>query len=340
MLIFALGCAAGKLFDDFDTSERQTGVDLPDGRGGCYHVTTVEFILRVLEHKRPVHEEVRMLHTGLGFFKFTPRRDERPDVWFQRFDSMLEVANRVVGLGLNVTLQSWMLLGLLQLTPRKWSDLLKELGHRLPREHHEHVRLQQGILRERVLENSVFDPRGGGGPRTSPGVRHYLIDEELGPRPMYMCLGDLGGSRHPVGTGPAISSGIDTPGADDDTVDVYDGQWLPDGVSDADSDCSIHAEQWGYENLHDPISAEEVRQLQRFDHDGIQKVCWTARKAIRRYRAAIGMFQPRGRTKGGRAKRRFIRNGGKPSGGKRRKGFYVEDAWISLDNITDESLEA
>lgn len=82
-------------------------------------MTTVEFILRVLEHKFHVHEEAAMLRTGLGFFKFTPRPGERPEVWFQRFDSMLEDANMVAGLGLNVTFQSWMLFSLLQLTPTK-----------------------------------------------------------------------------------------------------------------------------------------------------------------------------------------------------------------------------
>ena len=107
-----------------------------------------------------------------------------------------------------------MLLSLLQLTPRKWSDLLKELGHRLLREHHEYVQLQQDILRERILENSVFDLRGGGGPRNQPGVRNYFIDEETGPRPLYMCLGDPGGSVHPTGVGPASSAGIGSPLAD------------------------------------------------------------------------------------------------------------------------------
>ena len=34
LLIFALGGAARKLFDDLDTNERQNGVDLPDGHGG------------------------------------------------------------------------------------------------------------------------------------------------------------------------------------------------------------------------------------------------------------------------------------------------------------------
>ena len=101
-----------------------------------------------------------MLRTGLGFFKFTPRHDERPEVWFQRFGSMLEEANAVAGLGLNVTFQSWMLLSLFQLAPRKWADVLKDLCHRLPHDRGEQLTLQRATLRERMLEGSVFDLRG------------------------------------------------------------------------------------------------------------------------------------------------------------------------------------
>lgn len=54
-----------------------------DGTGGYYHISSVEFILRVLEDRPPVHQEARMLLTGLDLFKFTLRRDERPEMWFQ-----------------------------------------------------------------------------------------------------------------------------------------------------------------------------------------------------------------------------------------------------------------
>ena len=251
----------------------------------------------MLEHKFPVHEDARMLRIGLDFFNFTLRRDERPEVWFQRFDSMLEDANRMAGLGLNVTFPSWTLLSLLQLTPRKWSDLLKELGHRLPREQHEYVQLQRDILRERILENSVFEFRGGGGRRNAPGSRHYFIDAEVAPRPLYMCLGDPRGSEHPSGVGPASSTGIGSPLADQ--VDVYDGQWLLDDGGDAGIECSIDTEQLDYENQRDLISPEEMRELQASDPDRVASLYWIARKAVRRYRAATGRFMPRRRAKGG-----------------------------------------
>ena len=57
LLIFAFGGAATRLFDDLDAGERQNGVDLPDGRGGYYHIAGVEFIFRILQHKLPVHAE-------------------------------------------------------------------------------------------------------------------------------------------------------------------------------------------------------------------------------------------------------------------------------------------
>ena len=56
MLIFALGGAARRIFDDLEIEERQYGVDLPDGNGGHFHITAVEFILRVLEDRFPVHQ--------------------------------------------------------------------------------------------------------------------------------------------------------------------------------------------------------------------------------------------------------------------------------------------
>lgn len=126
-----------------ETAESQFGVDLSDGRGRYVHIIAVEFILRILQTQFPVHREARMLRTELGFFKFVPLRDERPQVWFQRFDTMLEQANRVFDLGLSITFPSWMLLSLLLLPPEKWAQLLKDMGHRFPRNRLLYVELQQ-----------------------------------------------------------------------------------------------------------------------------------------------------------------------------------------------------
>ena len=83
----------------------------------------------------------------MDLFKFTPRRDELPEVWLQRFGSMLDGANHVAGWGLNVTFQSWMSLSLLQFSPRKWAEPLKDLEHRLPRIREEYFILQTSMLR-------------------------------------------------------------------------------------------------------------------------------------------------------------------------------------------------
>ena len=91
---------------------------------------------------------------------------------------MLEEADVVFGLGFNQIFQSWMLLSLLQLPSRKRVDLLRDFQHGLPNTRQEHVQFQQAILRDRVLESSVFDLRGGG--RNVPGARgQHLVGEEV-----------------------------------------------------------------------------------------------------------------------------------------------------------------
>ena len=97
MRIVALGGAARRISDDLETEERQYGVDVPDGNGGYYNISSVEFILRVLEDHPPVHQEARLVRIGFDFFQFIPRRDERCDVRSQSFDDQLEEANRAAG---------------------------------------------------------------------------------------------------------------------------------------------------------------------------------------------------------------------------------------------------
>ena len=125
-----------------------------------------------------------------------------------------------------------------------------------------------------------------------------------------------------------------------DHVTVYDGQWPLDGGDDADNDCSIDTEQWDYENQRDPISPEEMRELQTSDPDRVASLYWIARKTVKRYRAATGRFMPRRRAKRGKARRRYNRKSGKPFGGKRRRGFYVEYIWITLEEVPEEVLES
>ena len=133
------------------THEKQYGVELDDGQGGLVGLSAVEFILRVLQTQFLVHQEARMLRTGLDFFKFVPRMGERPEEWFSRFDRMLDEANRVSESGLSVAFRSWMPLSLLQFSPKRWSQILKDLQHRLPRTRAESVELQQTIPLEKAF---------------------------------------------------------------------------------------------------------------------------------------------------------------------------------------------
>ena len=161
LFVFAFGAVARRILDDLEIGDRQYGVDLLDGRGGHCHVSSVELIFRLLEARFQVRQGAGVFRICLGFFKFTPRRGERPEVWFQRFDPMLEEADHVVVFGLGVTFQFLMVLSFLQFSPRKWACLLTDLGHRLPRDRQEHVTLQRAILRERILEGSACDVRDG-----------------------------------------------------------------------------------------------------------------------------------------------------------------------------------
>ena len=164
-------------------------------------------------------------------FKFTPRRDERCEVWFQRFDDQLEEANRVAGLGLNITFQSWMLLPLLGLSPKKWFDFLKDFNHRLLNNRAEYQAMHGAIFRENILEDSVFSLRGQARLPSESGGRHsYMVEDDCEPRPLYMCLGDPGGTA--IQRDGAAGTQTEVPSH----VDVYDGHFLLDD-GDSASDC-------------------------------------------------------------------------------------------------------
>ena len=86
-----------------------------------------------------------------------------------------------------------MLLSLLGLSPKKWSDLLKEFDHRFPNDLAEYRAMQGTILREKILEGSVFSLRGQA--RLPIGGRNaYMVEEEAEPRPLFMCFGGPGGT--------------------------------------------------------------------------------------------------------------------------------------------------
>ena len=223
LLIFAMGGAARRFLDGMTAREKHCGIELADAQGRVVRVSVVEFTLGVLEAQLPVHEETRVLHTGLDFFKFMQRRGERLEEWFKRVDEMLGEANRVAHLGLSVTFPSWMLLSLLQLSPKKCSELFEDLQRRLLRDRAEHIGLQQAILREKVLENSIFDIRsharnvaGAGGSRGGGSCCSNGGAAE--PRPLYMCPGDPGGHEPRADPGTGAAGKV--------PVEVHDGHYL------------------------------------------------------------------------------------------------------------------
>ena len=202
----------------------QYGVDLFDGLGGHYHVTSVGFIFRALDARFPAHGEARMFRIGLDLFKFILRRGERPEVWFQRFGSMFDGDKRVAGFGPNQAFHPWMLLSLEQFSPRKVVNLLKDFGHMLPRTRVEHVTLQRATFRERILEGSAFDFRGGTRSMFGSSGR-YFVEGDVAPGPLYMCLG------YPVGCASeqslaAVAAEWRGPYG---TIDVNDGHCLAEG---------------------------------------------------------------------------------------------------------------
>ena len=161
---------------------------------------------------------------------------------------MMDEANVVAEFVINQTYQSWMRLSLLQFAPRRWADLLKDVGHRLPTTRAEHVNLQRARFRERIFEGSVFDLRGGGR-RVLGGVGgRHLVDEDAEFMPSSMCLGDLGGSA----TASSIVVAVVESDGSIEVIDVHDDNYLIEGGDD--SDVSSDDGQWGHEGQHDPIS--------------------------------------------------------------------------------------
>ena len=129
MPIWVFGGQARTLFEGMIVHEKQYGVEFDDGRGNVVRVSVVEFIFGLLEAHFPVHAETKVFRTGLEFFKFVPIFSGRLEEWFLRFDDMCAEANRVAELELSIRFQVWMLLSLLQLPAKKWSELLKGMHH-------------------------------------------------------------------------------------------------------------------------------------------------------------------------------------------------------------------
>ena len=91
----------------------------------------------------------------MEFFAFTPSVHEEIRSLFLRFDMMLDKANSIANLGISFQFRTWMLLSLLRLLPKKWSELLKECGRRLPRDEPEYQLVKSVLIREKAIEDNV-----------------------------------------------------------------------------------------------------------------------------------------------------------------------------------------
>ena len=158
LLALALGGAARSLVDDIANDVLRDGADADflDGRGWV-HRTGVEILFHALFLHFPTDVEAQMLRTGIEFFNFTPRQGEILRAIFHRFDTMLDRANRLAELGISFPFRTWMLLSLLQLSPRRWTELLKDMQHHFPRNMQEYKALQNAMVRERSLEDNVHN---------------------------------------------------------------------------------------------------------------------------------------------------------------------------------------
>ena len=178
LVALAIGGAARAIADQIDGQALRDGVvaDFHDGRGNLDH-SEVELVFRVLEQHFPPDEEAQMLRAGLDFFGFIPRAQELTESLFLRYGSTLDRASRDAELGISFPFRSWMLLSLLQLPPKTWSEYLRDMNHRFLRNQIEYEPLKRRILRERSLEGTTGKLRAGTGHGNSSRNAYATIEE-------------------------------------------------------------------------------------------------------------------------------------------------------------------
>ena len=100
-----------------------------------------------------------------------------------------------------------MLLALLRLHPKKWSEYLKDMGHRFPRNPDEYQIMQEAIVRERTLETQVgtlHTDRAQG--TANPGM-YVAYDTGWDPMPLYLCLVAPAGTKNAPISSSVLSRG-------------------------------------------------------------------------------------------------------------------------------------
>lgn len=167
----------------------QWGADLPDIVGDLFHVCGLQFISKKLIAHVPDNQETMMLRAGLDFFSFTPTAGEALRDLFARFDHHLPVAYEYANTGFTYQFKTWMLLSVPQLTPRKWSEPLKHMQHRMPLDKRVHHLVKAGLEREKRLKKHVFDFTRLGAQSIDFAARHHsFVTGDREPVPLGMCL--------------------------------------------------------------------------------------------------------------------------------------------------------
>eukprot|EP00971_Amphidinium_carterae_P349761 6491208-Amphidinium_carterae.2 len=287
LVSLALGGAARAVADALPTDLLQHGgiVNLADGQGEVYH-TGVALLLFALKRRFPVNGETAMLKAGMEFLSFKPRHGETIQSMFLRLDRLLTKANQVADLHISWAFRSWLMMSMLRLPARKWSQFLDRCGNRFPRTEAEYRQLEDLIVREHTLEDTLYQMSSVRSSLTRPadhwdGQRYFMdgTDEEH----------------------------------------AADGHYYADDGENPEEGYSTSSEQWEHEGLADPytadrISAEHSKAMQNPAYAA--QLYWAARKAVRRHRAAVGRFGPRRHFQ----RRRKGKGKGKGSG-KGKKGF-------------------
>jgi len=239
---------------------------------GESHQSGPAVLLALLRHFYPTNAEALMLRSVLDFFSFTPVQGESLQSLFQRFDIVLERANKVSQLGLSYQFRTWMLLSLLRLHPKRWAEILKECGRKLPTTQAEYNQVKSILDRDSAIESTVRNlQKGGHGPGT-----YYTFDGD--PQPLYMTL--IGGGCPKEGV------------RERDEVDIYEVEGEESG---GESEWETDDETWEKEQFQDVWHAEDLEEEAERGRDPtyLAETYWTARKADRKYRAAKGMFGPK-----------------------------------------------
>ncbi len=170
---------------------------------GEMHQPGPRVLLTLLRHFYPTNQEAQMLRAVLDFFSFTPVQGESLQSLFQRFDIVLERANKVSELGLSYQFRTWMLLSLLRLHPKRWAEILKECGRRLPKTQEEYNQVKSILDRDSAIESTVRNLQKG----SQGSGTFFSFDGD--PQPLYMTL--IGGG---------VPNESVKPGRDE--VDIYE----------------------------------------------------------------------------------------------------------------------